>query len=211
MLAEGARPGRAWRCPQVMDDSKLLSAFQELSREPLQAAVPRRNLIFDACQVGVVLRTVLFVEGVMAVGAMFVAATAVEWVQRLAVLSAAALPGALGWLVVTCSCKNLLARLPGAGQQVIGVGLGAVSGLYGCGILALVGGPGQVPWLASACAGALLSTVLVAALVLRAKGRMPAETTARLAELQARIRPHFLFNSLNSAIALVREDPACRT
>jgi two-component system sensor histidine kinase AlgZ len=48
---------------------------------------------------------------------------------------------------------------------------------------------------------------VVSALVLRAKGRMPAETAARLAELQARIRPHFLFNSLNSAIALVREDP----
>ena len=31
---------------------------------------------------------------------------------------------------------------------------------------------------------------------------------ARLAELQSRIRPHFLFNALNSAIALVRVDPA---
>ena len=48
----------------------------------------------------------------------------------------------------------------------------------------------------------------MAALVLRAKGRMPADTAARLSELQARIRPHFLFNTLNSAIALVREDPA---
>jgi two-component system, LytTR family, sensor histidine kinase AlgZ len=37
---------------------------------------------------------------------------------------------------------------------------------------------------------------------------MPAQTAARLSELQARIRPHFLFNTLNSAIALVREDPA---
>jgi two-component system sensor histidine kinase AlgZ len=54
----------------------------------------------------------------------------------------------------------------------------------------------------------LLSGLMVTALVLRDKGRMPAETAARLAELQARIRPHFLFNSLNSAIALVREDPA---
>ena len=62
--------------------------------------------------------------------------------------------------------------------------------------------------MASAFAGALLSAALVAALVLRAKGRMPADTTARLAELQARIRPHFLFNTLNSAIALVRDDPA---
>jgi two-component system sensor histidine kinase AlgZ len=37
---------------------------------------------------------------------------------------------------------------------------------------------------------------------------MPAATTARLAELQSRIRPHFLFNTLNSAIALVRAEPA---
>jgi hypothetical protein len=37
---------------------------------------------------------------------------------------------------------------------------------------------------------------------------MPAATTARLAELQARIRPHFLFNTLNTAMALVREEPA---
>ncbi|MFZ3124290.1 MAG: histidine kinase, partial [Acidovorax sp.] len=38
--------------------------------------------------------------------------------------------------------------------------------------------------------------------------RTPAATTARLAELQSRIRPHFLFNTLNSAIALVRAEPA---
>ena len=30
----------------------------------------------------------------------------------------------------------------------------------------------------------------------------------RLAELQSRIRPHFLFNALNTALALVRVDPA---
>jgi len=48
----------------------------------------------------------------------------------------------------------------------------------------------------------------VAALVLRAKGMTPAATAARLTELQSRIRPHFLFNTLNSAIALVRAEPA---
>jgi two-component system sensor histidine kinase AlgZ len=187
-----------------MNDSQLLSAFQDLSREPPKAA-PRQDLVFDACQLGVVLRAVLFVEAVMAVGAMFGAASAVHWVERLAILSGAALPGTLGWLVVTCSCKRLLARLPPFAQQATGVSFGAVSGVYGAALLALVGT--EVRFLAAACAGALLSAVLVAALVLRAKGRMPAETTARLAELQARIRPHFLFNSLNSAIALVREDP----
>jgi len=43
--------------------------------------------------------------------------------------------------------------------------------------------------------------------LLRAKGKAPAAIAARLAELQARIRPHFLFNTLNSAIALVRAEP----
>lgn len=191
---------------KAMDDSQLLSAFQELSR-PQPVAKPKPVMLFDACQLGAVLRAVLFVEAVAAVGAMFGAAGFMDWVQRFALLSAAALPGTLGWLVLTCSCKRFIALLPAAAQQLVGVALGAVSGLYGCALVALVGSPGPAPWLASACAGALVAAVAVAVLVLRAKGRMPAETAARLAELQARIRPHFLFNSLNSAIALVREDP----
>ena len=190
-----------------MKDSQLLSAFQELSR-PVVLPPKKENLIFDACQVGVVLRALLFVEAVVAVGALFFAEDWLAWTQRFALLSAAALPGVLGWLVITCSAKRLLARLPSAAQETAGVALGALSGLYACALVALVSNQAAVPWLASAMAGALVAAVLVAVLVLRAKGRMPMETTARLAELQARIRPHFLFNSLNSAIALVREDPA---
>ena len=75
-------------------------------------------------------------------------------------------------------------------------------------MLNLVGLLDPAPWLASAAAGAWLSALGVAGLVLRARARTPAGTTARLDELQARIRPHFLFNTLNSAIALVRAEPA---
>lgn len=42
---------------------------------------------------------------------------------------------------------------------------------------------------------------------MRNRSALPAETTARLTELQSRIRPHFLFNTLNTAMALVRVDP----
>ena len=56
-----------------MDDSQLLSAFQELSRPQRPVAPPRPEMVFDACQLGVVLRAVLFVEAVMAVGALFLA------------------------------------------------------------------------------------------------------------------------------------------
>ena len=122
-----------------MNDSQLLSAFQELGREPPRQAAPRRAPVFDACQLGVVLRAVLFVEAVMAVVAMFGAADVLAWSGRVALLSGAALPGVLGWLVVTCSCKRLLARLPELAQQAIAVALGAVSGVYGCALLALLG------------------------------------------------------------------------
>jgi two-component system sensor histidine kinase AlgZ len=188
-----------------MNDSQILSTFQEA---PPPAPAPVRALVFDACHLGVVLRAVLFVETVMAIGAMFEAANAAEWLLRLAVLSAAALPAVLGWIVVACALKTLLGALLPVAQQIFGVLLGAVAGIVGCGLVSALGFAFRPPWVASAFSGALLAAALVAALVLRAKARTPADTAARLSELQARIRPHFLFNTLNSAIALVHDDPA---
>jgi two-component system sensor histidine kinase AlgZ len=42
---------------------------------------------------------------------------------------------------------------------------------------------------------------------LRARALSPAITEARLQALQARIRPHFLFNAINGVMSLVRSDP----
>ena len=190
-----------------MKDSQILSVFQELSPEP-PAPGPIAVLVFDACHVGVVLRAVLFVEAVVAVGAMFGASTLIDWLTRLSLITGGALPGTLVWLIAACSLKKGLARLHATVQEVAGVALGSVAGLYGCWVLSMVGLLESAPWLACAFSGALLSAVLVAALVWRAKGKTPAATAARLSELQARIRPHFLFNTLNSAIALVRAEPA---
>ena len=192
-----------------MKDSQILSVFQELTVKPATPPTPASStvLVFDACHVGVVLRAVLFVEAVVVVGAMFGAPTFFDWLARLSLLTSGALPATLVWLISACSLKKVLARWRPVAQQIAGVSLGAVAGLYGCGVLSLVGLLTPAPWLASAFSGALLSALLVAALVLRAKGKTPAATTARLSELQARIRPHFLFNTLNSAIALVRAEP----
>ena len=49
--------------------------------------------------------------------------------------------------------------------------------------------------------------VLVGYFALRAKALSPAITESRLQALQARIRPHFLFNSINAVLSLVRKDP----
>lgn len=191
-----------------MKDTQILSVFHEATPQAAEDAAPLpQALVFDACHVGVVLRAVLFVQAVLAVVAMFVADSPLGWLTRLSLVTGGALPATLLWLIVACSLKKGLARLSPAMQQAAGVALGALAGLYGCGVLALVGLLDPAPWWACAFAGALLSAALVAALVLRAKGRTPAATAARLAELQARIRPHFLFNTLNSAISLVRAEP----
>jgi two-component system sensor histidine kinase AlgZ len=60
----------------------------------------------------------------------------------------------------------------------------------------------QTPLLAMLAAALLLHY-----LSLRQRALSPALAEARLAALQARIRPHFLFNSLNAAIALIRSQP----
>ena len=185
------------------------AAGQGRRRTPTARSGAPALLVFDACQVGVVLRAVLLVEAVVGVVLLFGAPGLKAWLTQLATLTSGILPATLLWLVVGCALKGWLARGSLSVQVAAGIGLGALAGLYACAMLELIGLAGRpAPWLASACAGALMAAALVAGLVWRVRGRVPAATTARLTELQARIRPHFLFNTLNSAIALVREEPA---
>ena len=55
--------------------------------------------------------------------------------------------------------------------------------------------------------GLLLCGALLYYFRLRAKALSPAVAEARLQALQARIRPHFLFNSITAVLSLVRNDP----
>ena len=196
-----------------MRDSRILSTLKE-RRLPPVVAKSATQLVFDACQVGVMLRAVLYVEAVIGAGLLYVASGAFDWLLSTALITAAALPATLLWLVVGCSLKHPLGRLPMAYQFAAGVVLGALAGLFACALMASLDlvsafrSAAHVPWLASAVTGMLLAAGLVAGMAWRVRGRTPAATAAWLVELQARIRPHFLFNTLNSAIALVRAEPA---
>jgi two-component system sensor histidine kinase AlgZ len=193
-------------------DSQILSAFHELPGSGAGSAVSVRAaphpLLFDACQVGVVLRAVALVQVVVAVAALYQAHSPSAWVLDVALLTVGALPGCLLWLVVACGLKRWLAHAHEALQWTVGVALGAVAGVLAGEVLAFLGVFDQPARVAAGCTGALLGGAQVMMLVMRARGQLPADTAARLAELQARIRPHFLFNTLNSAIALVRREPA---
>ncbi len=193
----------------AMTETEILSTLPPVPGKPASPPHPSAPvLVFDACHVGVVLRAVVSMEAVMAVGAMYFTDALWPWINQLALLTAGALPATLAWLLVACALKRPLARLSAAGQYAVGSLLGLVAGVLGCALLALVLPGVAMPWLATAGTGAMLAALLVAGLQMRARARAPAATAARLSELQARIRPHFLFNTLNSAIALVRHEPA---
>lgn len=54
---------------------------------------------------------------------------------------------------------------------------------------------------------ALATMAMLAYFDLRGRALSPALAEARLQALQARIRPHFLFNSINAVLSLIRQDP----
>ena len=195
-----------------MHKQQILSS-QTPSAESLDETTPQPTaalpvLIFDACHLGVVLRAVLGVELTLAIAALYVSHSAWEWLLHTAWLTSGGLSGTLVWLLMACSLKRVLHRMEGAHQFAIGIALGMCAGVYATSMLAVTGEVTALHWLANTIAGGLLAAVLVGYLLLRAEGRTPAATKAQLMALQAHIRPHFLFNALNSAIALVREEPS---
>ncbi len=209
--AKGAAPGSEW--PDSSHDLRS-SLFGSTLFGPLPSlAAEAPPLLFDVCHVGVVLRALLFVHGVIAVGVLFGVNGFGAWLAALANGAAVAVPGVLLWLSSACLLKQALTRLPAAGQWLAATALGAASGAFGWLVIGLGGlrefaAPESRGWLAPALAGAGMAGVVLQWLRLRAQALLPAETTAKLAELQSRIRPHFLFNTLNTALSLVRLDPA---
>ncbi len=171
---------------------------------------------FDACHAGVVLRAVLVVHAGIAVGVAFDSAGLEAWLVDAVLAASVAFPALLFWLVAVCALKDLFDRWPAPASSGAAIALGALIAAACWGLQANLG-VGRLAdarafaagrWPAPALAGAAFAALLVAWLRLRATAQQPADASARLAELQSRIRPHFLFNTLNTAIALARVDPA---
>ena len=85
--------------PQTFGESTLMGSVISVDEEPARRSSVRASM-FDACQVGVVLRAVLFAEAMVGVTAMFDANNAVQWLLRFALLTGGVLPATLAWLIV---------------------------------------------------------------------------------------------------------------
>ncbi|MCK6423502.1 MAG: histidine kinase [Burkholderiaceae bacterium] len=183
---------------------------------PRAAAALRGWPSAQVCQGGVLLRTLLLVHAVLALGLLGGSRDLADWSLRLSLAVLAVLPATLIWLAGLCAGWERLRAWPEGLRWLAQAGWGAACGLGAAAVArtverALATGlpeplalPALLAWPVGAAALALAVGYW---LLLRERLRVPAATQARLAELQSRIRPHFLFNALNSAIALVRVDP----
>ena len=120
-------------------------------------------------------------------------------------LAALVEPALLLTLTLLFVISPLLLRLPARLGSVLVIAL-AVAAMVGVSdMLARVFGNAG-GWRAPTAAGACAALIL-AWFDLRARAQTPALAEARLQALTARIRPHFLFNSLNAVLGVIREDP----
>jgi two-component system sensor histidine kinase AlgZ len=121
---------------------------------------------------------------------------------------------ALGLCVTRAWFARLSARTAWLSSWLVTIIL-AVALSYVAGIVGTVHGfgPGREDFalfqLQSVLSVALVSAALLRYLFMRAQWRtqMLAQSEARVQALQARIRPHFLFNSLNTIASLIPDDP----
>ena len=168
---------------------------------------PATHPLPDWRNFGVMLRVLLGINGLAALAALVQAGQLADWPARCVELAAFVEPLlllSLGLLVLT---RDLLWRLPlRLAQATVLSGVAGLSLLFAAYArslpLAMAGSAGRGVLLAVA-AGALLLLYFE----LRARALFPAQAEARLAALNARIRPHFLFNTLNAVLSLVRSQP----
>jgi two-component system sensor histidine kinase AlgZ len=162
----------------------------------------------DFCNLGVVLRTLLIANGFCFAAALARRDTLSELWPEFLKIAVAAQPILLLSLLILCPARKHLDRLDyRAGLATILLIELVLAGL----IHRLLH-----DWLPGFEAISLLHfcvfTLALAAIILfyfdqRARALSPAITEARLQALQARIRPHFLFNSITAVLSLVRQEP----
>lgn len=115
---------------------------------------------------------------------------------------------ALGVILVLFTLAPRLVQVPYQRGVWLVVGVTAAIALgFEIAMQTLLGGASIERGLKVAVLAALLAVLILGYFNWRQRVLSPALANARLMALQSRIRPHFLFNSLNTAISLVRQDP----
>jgi two-component system sensor histidine kinase AlgZ len=179
-----------------------IAAMASINQNMHQDALP------DFRNLGVILRVVLIVLLLAGLAALCQASAWGLLFERFLQIVAPVQPALVLSLVVLWALGPWLRRLDYAAgiAMVLLVELLVVSVVFRIGEEVFRGdlyGTLERYWLFTAATTGLLLYYFH----LRSRALSPALTEARLQALQARIRPHFLFNSINAVLSLIRQDP----
>ncbi len=159
----------------------------------------------DLRNLGTILRIVLAVNAMTAVAALVREPQFDLWTAQWLDMTAVVEPHLILELAILYALAPWFSRAPALTGALV---IAAVTVAIALGLSALMGRT-ESP-LASVrhlMLALCMYGVLLFYFGLRAKALSPAIAESRLQALQARIRPHFLFNSINAVLSLVRSDP----
>jgi two-component system sensor histidine kinase AlgZ len=171
------------------------------------SADPRAEALPDFRNLGVVARVLVGVNLLALGAALAVSGTIPQALERFVTAAMVIEPLLLACVVVLSVAAPLLARLPYAAgwATVLAVVLALIAAAHAA-LGSLTGEPPADLWRMLAL-GVFAVAILLGYFRLFTRAHSPALAEARLQALQARIRPHFLFNSLNAVLSLIRRDP----
>jgi two-component system sensor histidine kinase AlgZ len=176
-----------------------------LARDETAAPTPRR-VIPDGCNLGVLLRAIGFVFALAVAAALGGSITAGDGIDALLRTMSFAVPATLSTLMLWCAARRSLPALRMPAQRAVAWLIPAGSSAAIALLFAAPGGGWAV--LAHFATGFVLGAAFQHYYELRERAFSPAVVEAKYQALQSRIRPHFLFNSLNAVLSVVRSDPS---
>ena len=160
------------------------------------------------CNLGIMLRSLVVVNLLLGAAAVMRAPRLAAAPFEFVLLAAFTEPVLIASLFALCGARRLLHALgyPRSIAAVAAFEL-AVSWAAWRGVGSLFPDYAGVPFPRIGALVLFATGVTLAYFDLRARALVPAIADARIQALQARIRPHFLYNSINAVISLIRSEP----
>jgi two-component system sensor histidine kinase AlgZ len=176
-----------------------------LARAETASPTPRR-VIPDGCNMGVLLRVIAIVVALSLTAAVAESSGPSDIAAGFLRLMSLAAPATLTTLMLWCAERRALPALDVGLQRAI-AWLTPALVTY---VFSSLFRESNLAWTsqAHATAACVLGAGVQHYYELRERAFSPAMVEAKYQALQSRIRPHFLFNSLNAVLAVIRTEPA---
>jgi two-component system sensor histidine kinase AlgZ len=160
------------------------------------------------CNLGVMLRSLIIVNLLLAAAAVLKAYSLKEIGYEFMVLAAFGEPILILSLVALCGARRLLHAMGYLPSIAAVIAFELLMSWLGQQFFAgMLPDPRPMPFPQLAFLVLFATATTVAYFDLRSRALSPAIAEARIQALQARIRPHFLYNSINAVLSLMRSEP----